>query len=284
MDLETALARTLLETHPSEAAHVLEGLEPEVAAALLAAHESERTARVVGRMPAPSAAALLGALPDEDAVDLLGHLAVDVAARFLHPVPAARRGVWLERLPVRRARALRSLLRYPEGTAGALMDPASPALPHDVSAGEALERVRDAPPDAHCQLYVVDRSQRLVGVVGLGELLAARPDQPLAALTRPVHALQATADRHAIVSDPAWRELHTLPVVDADGIYLGALGYGTLRQLEAELRGPSGRSDVTARAIGDLLRASAAGLLEAVAAGTPAPPAAPEPGRIPHGA
>jgi hypothetical protein len=40
---------------------------------------------------------------------------------------------------------------------------------------------------------------------------------------------------------PRWRELHTLPVVDDSGRYLGAIRYRTLRRLEVESANESKR-------------------------------------------
>lgn len=59
--------------------------------------------------------------------------------------------------------------------------------------------------------------------------------------------------------------MHSLPVVDEDHHYLGALRYRTLRELEEELlRGRGGDRD-TAAALGELFATGAAGLLDALA-------------------
>jgi len=65
---------------------------------------------------------------------------------------------------------------------------------------------------------------------------------PLASVTRrTVARIKASARRNAIVMHPRWRELHTLPVVDDDGRYLGAIRYRTLRRLEVESASESKR-------------------------------------------
>ena len=91
----------------------------------------------------------------------------------------------LESLPRDVADPLRILLRYPEDTAGALMEPGVMPLPVDITAGEALIRLRRLPRHVIHYLYVVDRSQVLVGVLSMRELLQARVKEPL---TRVMHS------------------------------------------------------------------------------------------------
>jgi magnesium transporter len=131
---------------------------------------------------------------------------------------------------------LQRLLRYAEGTAGALMDPSVLSVSENVTAEEALERLRRSPQHALYYVYVVSGDQRLVGVMNIRELMAARPDQRLgmvAILT--VESLPARSSWQSIVAHPAWKRFHALPVVEADGRLLGALRYEAVRTREALL-------------------------------------------------
>jgi magnesium transporter len=267
MDLETDLAREALAAHPLEAAAALERVPAEDAAALLERVDPKLAAHVLQRMATLTIAAILQSVPQERAAVWIIALPLDLAAICLRRLEQPPREAILGALPEGRGRGLRALLGFPEQTAGALMDPEVLALPLDLSAGEALDLVRRNPEHARYNLYVVDREQRLVGVLNLRELLLADPKTPLADyMHEQVHRLGADADRHAIVSAPGWREVHALPVVDAKGLFLGALRYRTLRRLEEELRGARPEEGATARALGDLLRTGAAGVLEAISA------------------
>jgi Mg/Co/Ni transporter MgtE len=270
VDIETRLASDLLEAHPIDAARVLERLPAREVGALIRKISSEIGGGILHRMPPSSVSEVLS---------------VEIAALSLRGLAPSLCQQILAALPLRRSRALTSLLRFPEGTAGSLMDPEVLALPQDLTAREALARVREAAGNARYNLYILDRDQTLVGVVNLHELLMARPGAPLSSLMQTsVHRLSSTADRHAIVSDPGWRMVHALPVVDAKGVYLGAIRYRTLRRLEEQLRGGPSDEGETARALGGLLRAGAAAVLEAMVASTAPSQTTVEIGRSSNGA
>lgn len=269
MELEQQLALRVLAAHPREAAQVTERLPAESVAGLLGATSPKDGAHVLAQMPALVAGRVLVALPVERAAALLTELPVDLGVLFLRGLAPELRDPILGALPRGRARALRSLLGFAEGTAGALMDPEVLALPEDLTAREAVERVRESPHAARYNVYIVDREQHLVGVINQRELLLASPDATLSSfMTRRVHRLSAQADRVAVVSHPAWRAVHSLPVVDRGGIYLGTIRYRAFRELEEALREKRAGSSLTAQALGDLLRTGASAVLEMFA--TPA--------------
>lgn len=264
MQLASTLADQLLRAHPERAAAVLERRSPADAVTLLCRIESDEAADVLRRLSPQRAAHLLATLPLANAVAQVASLPLDTAARLLRRLDDAEQSAVLDALDARKARSLRALLRFPENTAGALMDPDVLALPLDLRADEALALVREQPEQARYNLYVVDAEQRLIGALNLRELLLAQGDDRLVDLMVPDPLrLAAEADRTRVVSHPGWREVHSLPVVDASGHYLGAVRYRTLRELEeALLRGHGGDRDA-AEALGELFATGAAALLDA---------------------
>ena len=242
MIAEELLGLEFLRTHPEDAARVLERFAPAESASLLAASPSIVAAAIVEHMVLTSAAACIAAMNDERAAEVLGEMSLDQAAALLRRVPTDLAERIIERAPRNVVTAaLRMLVAYPEGTAGALVDPTILTLPVDLSCAEALDRVRREPKNAIYYLYVVDREQRLVGVLNLRELMLAEGTQPLAkAMHSTVARLRSDAGEDEILAHPGWREYHALPVVDENGRFVGAIRYETLRRLE------QGRSDVVA--------------------------------------
>ena len=204
MDGRTHLALRFLEDHPDESARLLESLAPEAAAALLA------------------------------------HSPPGIAADLLRRLDAERRGELLLGLTESTAAALGRLLAYPEDSAGGRMDPRVFTLPEDIRVAEAVERLRARPEYAMYYLYVVDRDQRLKGVLNYRDLLLARDEATLASVMRsPVVQLPATASGEALLGAPAWRVYLALPVVDPDGILVGVVRSESLRDLEWSRRPPA---------------------------------------------
>jgi magnesium transporter len=263
MDLERELALEVLAAHPREAAQVAERLPGAAVAELLGSTQAKTCADLLAQMsPLAARRALMAINPDRGA-KIVGELPAAVAAPLLRGLPVEARVPLLQALPGTQARAVESMLRFPEGTAGALMDPDVLALCEDLTAEDAVAAVRETPHAARYNLYVLDRAQRLVGVINQRELLLAVPKALLGSfMTRSVHRLPAEADRVAVVSHPAWREVHSLPVVDRDGRYLGAVRYRAFRALEEALRERRDDASVTARALGDLFRTGAEAVLE----------------------
>jgi len=227
------LSRSFVEAHPSEAASILEHLQTEEASALLDQLPPSTAALGLQGMTAAIAAECLAAMSDAGAGTTLGALRPEVAGGLLRLAGDAERERLLSGLSPGAAEVLRRGLRHRQGTAGALVDHRVRSLPEGIRAGDAVARLRGSTSQAHYYVYVVDREERLVGVLTMRQLMQAPPEVPLSAVMNPqVAALSATADRGAILAHPGWSRVHALPVVDTAGLYMGVLPHESLRRLE----------------------------------------------------
>lgn len=268
MTTDQRLAVAFLETHPREAAlaierlsgpervAVLQELPPDAAASALRSMGRASGSETLAQLESGHAARLVGALSPDESADLLRRLPADARDRIVGAMhPAARERV---------AR----MLRFPEGTAAALMDPSILDLPADISVAEAQERVRAATHGLLYYLYVVDADRRLVGVLDIPELMSARPSANLRAVMHErVERLSAWAPPSVIRTHDGWRGYHAMPVVDEEGRLLGAIRYQTLRRLEQEapVTGPA-PATMTALALGELFHLGVTGLAGSLAA------------------
>jgi len=263
--LERELARHALEHHPGRATTVLERLDESEAVRVLGTCPVSSAAAVVACLSPPYATAVLGGVKSERAGRILGALPVDTAARLVRRTPKDVQTALLAHVDPKHANSIRAVLRFPEGSAGALMGPDVLALPSELNARDALERVRKGAELARYNLYVVDQEQRLVGALNLRELLLARRSTPLTDLmTRNPHRVVATADRASVLANPGWKAVHALPVVDEAGVFLGAIRYRVLRHLEEELLAARTDDFDTSAALGQVVVEGARGLLDAL--------------------
>lgn len=232
MRADLTVATQFVADHPADAALVLEQLSFADAAALLSELEPTQGARLVSRLSAALAVDCLRSLPDRLVSGVLSELPIDLAARILMRAGDETRESWLAAIPEERAEFLRRKLRYPPGTAGALVDPLVLALPVDLSVAEAQKQLRRSAERAYYYVYVVDREQRLVGALDIRELMLAEARETLGAVMhREVVTVSAHADLATVMGHPGWRELDALPVVDGAGVFFGIIRHRMMRQI-----------------------------------------------------
>lgn len=264
MKLVRELAQYALEHYPDRATIVLERLDEAETIRLLDCGGLASATAVVERLSPHYATAVLRGVKPERAAKMLDSLPVDTAARIVRRADPDDQQTVLALVDPKRAKMIRAVLRFPEGSAGALMDPDVLALPSELSAREALQRVRKDAKRTRYNVYVIDQEQRLVGALNLRELLMARGRLLLADLmTREPFRVVATADRASVLAHPGWKEVHSLPVVDDANVFLGAIRYRVLRQVEEELLAPRSDEIETSAAFGQVIAAGARGLLDA---------------------
>ncbi len=268
MNLETELLVQFISTHPAEAARAMESMPTADAAEVIEDLPAEVCAGLFRWLSPTTAANALGRLPVEEAAQAISATRRDLAAAVLRTVDAEPRAAILAAVDSEVRNALRRLLRFAEGTAGALMDPGVISASQRVSVADALERVRHNPQHALYYLYVVDDEQKLVGVVNIRELMGARQDQPLGLVAvRDVASIPARASWDSVLAHPAWRRVHALPVVETDGRFLGVIRYESVREVEEgreedRVEDEAGR---TASAVGELFGIGLRGLFDLAA-------------------
>lgn len=276
MKLDRRLSEELIRRHPERAAVALELAGQDETVRVLSRTAERDAAPVLQRMTPQHAAAVLETLEIAKVAEIVDALPLDVAARLVRRIASERADAALGKMNARRARALRSLLTFAEGSAGALMDPEVLALPETLTAREALDKVRQAAERARYNLYIVDANQHLTGALNLRELLLARPgDRLMDLMVREPLRLEARADRASVVAHRGWREVHSLPVVDEHGGYLGAVRYRTLRALEDEFFGRNAADADAREALGQLFAAGAGALFDALSTPPTRSPSAP---------
>ena len=208
------IAEQLSEADPEETRDVLQALDAESGAAVfshLPEPEQVATLRLLGRN---ECAALFSEMPPDDRALLYRHLPDELQERVM---PALARA---EREDIRR------LASYPEGTAGSIMTSDYATLSPDITAGEAVERLRQAAPDKETiyYAYVVNRARRLIGFVSLKDLIVARRDTRVRDLLHedPV-MIRADEDREEAARKISKYDLIALPVVNRDGSIVGII-------------------------------------------------------------
>ena len=161
-------------------------------------------------------ARLIEQMSHDDRVDLLRRLMPRVADELLRLVDEADR------------RDIAALTKYAENTAGALTSTDYAWLPANITAGDALDRLRLQAPDRETiyYVYVLDDQRKLLGVVSLRNLILA----PRHALLRDIMeqdivTVRVSDDREQVAKVIADYDLLAVPVIDEHGRLVGIVTY-----------------------------------------------------------
>jgi magnesium transporter len=161
----------------------------------------------------PQMAKLIEQMSHDDRVDLLRRLSPRVAEGLLRLVDEADR------------RDIATLFRYGENTVGSLMTTDYAWLPATLTAGQAIDRLRQQAPDRETiyYIYILDEAtRRLQGVVSLRDLILADRLALISNLMeKDIAALKVTDDQEAAAKELARYDFLAMPVVDDENRLVG---------------------------------------------------------------
>ncbi|ADD45212.1 magnesium transporter [Stackebrandtia nassauensis] len=167
---------------------------------------------------------ILSGLRDKAFRDLIEGMDPDDRARMLGEAPAKVTHRVLSGLSPRERLMTAELLGYPDGSVGRIMTPEVVALPVDITAKQALRRIRVKGGNAESvyTLPIVESGRRLVGVCELRDLVLSDPDTPVAELVdTQVPTARATDPAEDAARLLAEANILNLPVVDSEQRLVG---------------------------------------------------------------
>lgn len=206
------LAEVLPELNLAQQIKIIRMCEPAKAAAILYQLDRKEVKALLEGLGEWRAAAILREMSRDDAADLLGEMPEEERERFLSLMGAAE------------AEDVQELLEYGPETAGGIMTTEYVAVKEDVTAQEAIEIIRATAPDAETvyYVYVVDKENRLVGVVSLRELILSAPPTKVADIMRTeVVSVNVNTDQEEVARIVAKYDFLAVPVVDGNNKLLG---------------------------------------------------------------
>ncbi|MDQ1316265.1 MAG: hypothetical protein QG662_2374, partial [Pseudomonadota bacterium] len=210
--------------YPREAARRIEALPAQEVSAMLSAQPLHAVVPVWRNLATDVEQAVFTALPEKRAAELLAELEPARSAALLNRLEEDERERYKRLLSMQVAAEIRALMQYPVDSAGHLMDPRVPAFRAELTAQEALARLRLTKWRGLRELYLVDDDGRLDGRVDIQDLALADPEEILARIARKiVDAVQDTAPREDVVEKMQQDAVTDLPVIDFDGRLVGVI-------------------------------------------------------------
>lgn len=223
-----AAQRLLDQEHPADIATILDELSPENAVIAFGLLDDEDASEVLDETGSFVRQELVDKVDDERLADLLEELPTDDAVEFLEDLPDPVANRLIDLLDEETAGEVRYLLTYAEETAGRLMTRDVVALRRQWTVAETLDYLRSLEDAETLQyLYVVDRGDRLIGVVPLRVLVLAQPDRTIESLMDPeapeIVSVPFDVDQEELADMVARYDFNAIPVVDHDDRLLGVV-------------------------------------------------------------
>ena len=212
------------DSDPIKIAAELNRLEPKKRARTLQQMPTEMIDAVFRQLEPEDQAVVLDNVPHDQVIRLLESMDPDDRVHLFQAMPADLISRLMTQLSPRERHCTELLLAYPKETAGRIMTPEFIRLKPGMTVSEGLAEVRRHRDKAET-IYVLpvsDDAMRLVGVIGLEDLVLAEPDERIQKLIRePQYSVSAWDDQEVTARLIQAADLFAVPVVEKDNRLVG---------------------------------------------------------------
>jgi magnesium transporter len=220
------LQQLLDRLHPADIAYILEALPLEQRLVVWDLVKAERDGEILLETSDAVRETLIAHMDEDELVAATGQLDTDEIADLAPDLPREVILDVFKSLSTEEREQLRSAMSYPEEAVGALMDFEMIEVREDVTLEVVLRYLRrlDQLPDHTDQLFVVDREERLQGLLPVNRLLVSDPEALVAdVMTREYTSFMPGQDAHEAASAFERYDLVSAPVIDGDGCLVGRM-------------------------------------------------------------
>ncbi len=219
-------ARAVRELHAADLAHLIQLLEPEERVALVRELGSAFDPDTLSHLEEAVREPLLDALGPEWAAHMVAELESDDAVEVLEELSEEDQREILAHIPAPERSAVEDQLRFPEDSAGRLMQRDFVAVPDYWLVGQTIDYLRATPdlPDEFYDIFIVDPRMRPVGGVPVSRVLRSKRTVPMRELKlKKLHLIPATLDQEEVAFRFRRYGLVSAPVVDEAGRLIGTI-------------------------------------------------------------
>ncbi|MGE5241230.1 MAG: magnesium transporter [Bacteroidota bacterium] len=241
----------LSELHPADIANILEGLPVEPRATVWAQVDIQRMGEVLLELPEAVRVDLVRLMDDRSLVAAVHALDIDDIADLIPDLPDDVIAEILFALDKQDRQRLDAVLSYPEDTAGGLMNVDAVTVRENITLEVVLRylRRRGELPEHTNQLFVVDRGDRIVGLLSVSRLLTTDAHTRVSRVMEreAVKFTALTPDREVAAAFERYN-LISAPVVDENNRLLGRITVDDVvdvirEQADRQVMAPAGLSE-----------------------------------------
>jgi len=235
---DTEALRTFLTLlHPADMAGLFEIINRDHWPNVLEHLETSQISDLMEELPDHLRDDLAEHLKHEQLTQVIEEMASDDAADVLADLPENLAQDLIEALPQEDREEVQALLKFPEDSAGGLMQMELVSVPEESTVDQAVEILRAQAEDTgnfHI-VYVTNGGDQLVGVLRLDQLILARPEERIHDLMdQPRFAVTPEVDQEQVAQMFKRYDLISLAVVDNDDRLLGRILHDDVVDVIAE--------------------------------------------------
>lgn len=212
-------------TDPADLAEALPDLDPALIQQIFTLLEPGEAGEVLAEADAASRSEVLDNVEPERIADVLEEMEVDDAADTLGDADPTDAEEILRLMANAESEGVRTILQYPEDSAGGLMNLDYAWLRDDMTVDQAIHMLRSLTPDYEpVEIHVVDARRLLVGTVPIRRLLTRAPSTRIHDIMETdLHPVPPETDQEEVARLFAKYDLIVMPVVDAQARLIGEI-------------------------------------------------------------
>ncbi|MDL1970653.1 MAG: magnesium transporter [Candidatus Desulfofervidaceae bacterium] len=225
---EKSILELLSTLHPADIAELINNLhDAEDKKRIFSLLDVETASEVIVELSDESRRAILKDITHDRLADIVEDLPSDEATDIIADLPKEKAEEVLANISPEDSAEVRHLLKYPEESAGGLMQTEVLALSADITVEEAIERLRilaHETEEEYHNIFIINGNKKLVGVVPINKLILSPPHSRLSQLMEKPEAITyVDEDQEEVARKFQKYDLVTAPVVDRDGVLLGRI-------------------------------------------------------------
>jgi len=226
-ELSLTVPRQMLsELHPADIADIISSVSQKEGTSFFNNLDIETAAEALSELKPEMQADLISAMTTEKAADIIEEMPPDEAADILSDLPTEKAKEILESIEKEDAEDIQELLGHEEDTAGGLMTNEFIAYSPEMTVQDALLRFKGEAKEVETvhYIYVLDKDEKLNGVISLREMLLAEKDCILGDMMETNLKTVSPGEDEMVVAETISKyNLLALPVVDEEGYMHGII-------------------------------------------------------------
>jgi magnesium transporter len=209
---------------PADIALLLEETGEEKMPLLYRLLPKEQAAEVFVELESDSQETLINSFSNTELREVLDELYLDDAVDIVEEMPASVVIRILDKATPEMRKSINEILKYPEDSAGSIMNTEYLSLKKDMTVSDALKRIRRVGGQMETIniLYVTDPTRHLLGVLSVRDLLLADEEDLIEAIMDPnVVSVNTMEDKEDVAQDLSKYDLIAIPVTDIENRLVG---------------------------------------------------------------